>query len=118
MPGGMSLALVIAVLGAGIPTDVVDTTAPDATFIKTPDKRILTTKRSVGVEFTFLSNEAGSHFDCALEGGAFTPCSSPLTYRVGEGWHFIMVQAIDRSGNADPTPDDYLFKVRRTKNGR
>jgi hypothetical protein len=110
----MSLALVIAVLGSGIPAEVAGT-PPDATFIKTPNKRVLTTKPSVAVEFTFLSNKAGSHFECAREGGTFAPCSSPLTYRVGEGWHFIMVKAIDREGNADPSPDDFLFKVRRTR---
>ena len=116
----MSLALALALLaaapalGAG-PYDETVTAAPDARFVTTPDKRVVTTKRTVPVEFSFVSNEPRSRFECAREQGFFTPCSSPLDYRVGKGWHFIMVRAIDPDGNADESPDDYLFKVKRKR---
>ena len=113
----------IGALGDADPTPAhrsfeVDASAPDATFIKTPGKRVVTTKRTVDVEFTFLSNKARSHFQCAREGGTFEPCSSPLDYRVGEGWHYIMVQAVDAAGNADPSPATDTFKVKRKKRKR
>ena len=114
MLAGTSVALVIAALGAGVYGEV-DPTPPDTAFIKTPGKRLVTTKRTVAVEFSFLSNQARSRFECAREGAVFEPCSSPLAYRVGPGWHFIMVRAIDPAGNADLSPDDYLFKVRRKR---
>ena len=120
MRTGTLLALALALLaaapalGAG-PYDEVVTAAPDARFVRTPTKRVVTTKRTVPVAFSFVSNEPRSRFECAREGGFFTPCSSPLAYRVDPGWHFIMVRAIDPDGNADPSPDDYLFRVKRKR---
>ena len=61
--------------------------------------------------FTFTSNEAGS-FECQLDQGPFTPCTSPKTYPgLSAGAHSFQVRASDLAGNADPTPDYRAFQV-------
>jgi uncharacterized delta-60 repeat protein len=50
--------------------------------------------------FAFASSEAGSSYQCRIDGGAFAPCSSPhTTVALGAGPHTFEVQAFDPSGN-------------------
>ncbi len=54
--------------------------------------------------FSLRANEPAS-FACSLDGAAFGPCSSPVTYQdLRPGWHTLAVRATDRAGNADPSP--------------
>jgi CSLREA domain-containing protein len=62
--------------------------------------------------FTFTSNEAGSRFQCRLDGGKFRPCKSPKKYRdLRSGKHIFRVRAIDAAGNVDRTPVKRRFEV-------
>jgi hypothetical protein len=62
--------------------------------------------------FTFSSSEAGSRFECSLDGGPFVACSSPhTTARLRGGRHTLSVRAIDAAGNVDPTPTVYAFEI-------
>jgi hypothetical protein len=70
------------------------------------------TVRADSVSFTFSSTEAGSTFECSLDGAAFVVCSSPKTYPgLGNGLHTFAVRAIDPSGNVDPDPASRAFTV-------
>jgi hypothetical protein len=54
--------------------------------------------------FTVVANEAAS-FACSLDGAAFSPCSSPVTYEdLRPGWHTLAVRATDTAGNVDASP--------------
>jgi hypothetical protein len=87
-----------------------DTTPPQTTITKHPKKR--TTKRTA--KFGFKSSEAGSRFKCKLDGKAWRSCTSPKTYRhLKPGRHKFRVYAIDASGNADPTPAVWKWRIRR-----
>jgi hypothetical protein len=79
-----------------------------------PKKRIKTPKKRVKVTFGFSSTVAGATFECKLDRGRFTPCTSPATYRVKPGTHSFSVIAVD-AGGADPTPASFRFKVKRKK---
>ncbi len=76
-----------------------DTSAPETTIGSSP--------------LTFASSEPGSTFECSIDGGAFTPCSSPFTPPAGlaPGEHTLSVRAIDAAGNADATPASTAFVV-------
>lgn len=53
---------------------------------------------------TFAS-EAGARFECSLDGGAWQPCASPVTYGgLANGPHTFSVRAVDAAGNVDGTP--------------
>jgi uncharacterized delta-60 repeat protein len=54
--------------------------------------------------FSFSSSEAGSTFECRVDGGDFSPCSSPhTTSSLVGGPHTFEVRATDGGGNTDPT---------------
>jgi DNA-binding beta-propeller fold protein YncE len=89
----------------------IDTTAPDTTIATGPQGRVLGRSASIA----FGSGEAGASFECRLDGGERRPCSSPLALSgVREGAHSLEVRALDRLGNADPTPAALRFTVDAT----
>lgn len=64
--------------------------------------------------FTFSSNQAGSTFECELDGGGFEPCSSPFTTPpLSDDPHTFRVRATD-AGMTDPTPASQTFTVDTT----
>jgi CSLREA domain-containing protein len=83
---------------------------------KPPRTRVLRQPRRVpegGVaRFVFASNEAGSSFECRLDGSRFRACKSPKRYRgLRPGKHVFRVRAIDAAGNVDRTPVRRRFEV-------
>jgi sulfoquinovosidase len=63
---------------------------------------------------TFRASEEGASFACAIDSGAFAPCTSPHTVRADEhapGRHVLRVRATDAAANADPTPAREYFHV-------
>jgi hypothetical protein len=90
--------------GTPAPTD---TTAPDTTITKGPDKKTLKTKAS----FTFTS-EAGAAFTCKVDKHKAKACGSPLKLKnLAVGKHKITVTATDPAGNVEKKPATYTWKV-------
>jgi len=86
----------------------LDTTPPVTTITSGPSGPT----RSASPSFAFSSNETGSTFKCSLDGAAFTNCASPKAYGpLADGDHYFQVQATDRAGNLDPSPERRDFKV-------
>ncbi|HEY5926623.1 MAG TPA: LamG domain-containing protein [Kofleriaceae bacterium] len=82
---------------------VVDTSTPDTTLLSGPQNA----SPSPSATFTFISPDAGAGatFQCSLDNGAFTDCSSPAIYDgLSEGPHTFQVRVRDSVGNFDPTP--------------
>jgi hypothetical protein len=81
----------------------VDTTSPETTIDSGPaDGAILS---SGDASFTFSASEAGSTFECTLDGAAFASCTSPKDDTgLSESLHTFSVRAKDGAGNVDPTP--------------
>jgi hypothetical protein len=64
--------------------------------------------------FSFGSEE-GASFECALDGGGYSPCTSPHTLGpLPDGPHSFAVRAVDEAGNADPSPASRSFSVDAT----
>jgi len=86
-----------------------DTTPPETVITaKPPDP-----STSPNASFSYSSSEAGSHFECKLDGGSFSGCPvTGVSYSgLAEGSHSFQVRAIDASNNIDPTPAGYSFSV-------
>ncbi len=85
-----------------------DTTPPDTQITGAPP----TSTASTTATFTFSSTESGSTFQCALDGAAFTACTSPREYTgLSVAAHLFAVRAIDLSGNIDLTPASYAWTI-------
>ena len=87
--------------GAGTAPELVvtpDSQAPTTTIDSGPSGTVSEGKAT----FAFHSSEAGSTYQCQLDAGAVTPCTSPQDYQgLTEGQHTFKVSAIDAAGNAD-----------------
>jgi hypothetical protein len=99
------------------PTDrtqqgVCDTFPPQTSITKGPKKRTKSKKAT----FAFSSSEAGSSFECSLDGAAFRACASPMTVTVkSPGRHNFLVRARDTHGNLDTTEAGWSWKVVKKK---
>ncbi len=84
-----------------LPAFSVNTTPPETTLTSGPSN----TTASTTATFQFTSSEAGSTFECSLDGAPASPCTSPQSYlALPDGPHTFAVQATDPAGNTDPTP--------------
>jgi hypothetical protein len=71
-----------------------DRAAPSIRWSERPPKRV----RQARVRFEFSADEPAA-FQCRLDGGAKTACTSPHRLRVPVGRHRLVVLATDRAGN-------------------
>ena len=89
-------------------TWTVDTTPPDTSIPTKPP----VLANSATADFGLASTEAGSTFECKLDGGTYAACSSPKQYTgLSEGSHTVSVQAKDPAGNVDATPATHTWTV-------
>ncbi len=84
---------------------------PDTTLTKKPKKKVFTRKRKAKVVFAFASPVAGVTFECSIDGKAYKACTSGAKLKLKLGKHTFAVRAV-RSGQPDPTPATYRFKVK------
>lgn len=94
-----------AVLVSEIPTDR-----------QPPNTRIVNGPARTGYErkakFRFASSEAQSTFQCKVDKRRWRGCRNPYKHSVEPGKHLFKVRAIDRFGNADPTPARFGWRVK------
>jgi hypothetical protein len=88
-----------------------DATPPETQITGGPQSK---TKKKTA-SFDFSSSEAGSSFECKLDQGAFSPCTSPTDYKVRKGQHTFEVRATDAAGNTDPMPATRSWRVKKKK---
>ncbi len=90
-----------------------DTTPPQTTIDSGPSGTINTST----VGFTFFSSEAGSTFECKLDGpgattGTFGSCTSPKSYtNLADGTYTFSVRAKDAANNTDQSAATRTFTV-------
>jgi hypothetical protein len=92
-----------------------DTVPPDTTISARPKDK--TRKKTATFAFGGIDSGPVAGFQCSLDGGAFTPCTSTHTVKVKKGKHTFAVRAIDQAGNIDPSPatDNWKVKKRRKR---
>lgn len=85
-----------------------DTRAPQTRITAHPRPR----SKRLSARFRFAADEAGSSFVCSLDGRRYRPCRSPKAYTgLRPGAHVFRVRAVDPTGNVDPQPARWRFKV-------
>jgi len=92
---------------------VVDTKQPSAFFVKHPHKLIRTHKRTAKENFRFGSDESGVTFTCRVDASRFHRCAAKFSRWFSLGKHTVQVTARDATGNVDPTPAVFRFRVKR-----
>ncbi len=86
---------------------VKDTIAPETQIDSGPSGTI----DVASATFAF-SSEPGASFECRLDGGTFTACTSPAVFSsLGSGFHSFEVRATDSVHNMDATPAAATFTV-------
>ena len=92
-----------------------DTLAPQTTLTKTPKSKVRSKRAKAKVSFSFEASEAGSTFECSLDGAGFSLCSSPFAAKARKGRHTFAVRARDAAGNADRSAAEFAFTVKKKK---
>jgi len=65
--------------------------------------------------FTFSSNDSTASFQCGVDSGAFSACTSPHTVTgLSAGPHTFFVRAVSAAGVVDPTPASFSFTIAQT----
>lgn len=86
-------------------TWIKDTIEPNTTLTSQPPS----TNYSTVADFAFSADETGT-FECSLDGGAYSTCSSPLSLTdLSNASHNINIRAIDTAGNVESTPVSYTW---------
>ncbi|OJT25163.1 hypothetical protein BO221_12375 [Archangium sp. Cb G35] len=89
-------------------TIVDDTVAPETNITSGP----FGTTPERTATFELSSNEPGVTYECSLDGAAYTPCTSPVTFTgLADGEHTLQVRARDAAGNVDATPATWTWTV-------
>jgi len=89
-----------------------DLIAPDTTITS-----VVPAPNSTSATFTFSGTDnhsapAALTFECKLDAGTFTTCSSPKTYTgLSVGPHTFSVRATDEAGNTDATPATQTWSI-------
>ncbi len=96
-------------------TWVIDTIVPDTTITANPTNP----SASANASFSFTGSDPGgsgvASFQCQIDGGGFSACTSPRTYTgLADGSHTFQVRAIDATGNVDPTPASFTWVIDAT----
>ncbi len=92
---------------------VIDTTAPDTTITGRPANPTNQTSAT----FTFIATES-ARFECQMDGGGYSACTSPGTYTMTAGNHQFDVRSIDTAGNTDAAPATYSWVIDTTHRTR
>jgi thermitase len=85
--------------------------APQTFFRKRPSKVLGTRLRRARVAFAFGSDVEGATFACRVDGAPFKPCRPRFAPRLSVGPHVLRVKAVSPTGQVDPTPAGFRFRV-------
>ncbi|MBS0321920.1 MAG: hypothetical protein JSR18_15350 [Proteobacteria bacterium] len=104
---GTSTCVVTMNAATSVQATFTDTIAPTVSFTSTPPNPTTSTSAS----FSFTANEAGSTFECSLDGAPFASCTSPHgVSALSVAPHSFAVRATDPAGNTS-SPITYDWTV-------
>ncbi|MBI5840908.1 MAG: S-layer homology domain-containing protein [Chloroflexi bacterium] len=82
--------------------------APDTTITSNPPNP----STSANATFSFTSNDPAATFECQLDSGSYSACTSSKSYTgLSESSHTFNVRAVESYGTPDPTPASYTWTI-------
>lgn len=88
----------------------IDTSPPETSLDSAPAGTLPPGPQTIA----FSSSQAGSDFECELDGSGWSPCASPLSLAtLAPGAHSFAVRATDPYGNTDPTAATAAWEVQQ-----
>jgi hypothetical protein len=109
--GNSSLRAVATDAGSKTGEDTVDVTLDRTRPVSSIDSAPSDPTSSTTASFSFTASEASS-FECELDGGGFTTCTSPWTHTsLADGSHTFHVRATDLAGNTEMPPAQLSWTV-------
>ncbi|MBI5912998.1 hypothetical protein HY839_00990 [Candidatus Azambacteria bacterium] len=98
------------------PLDIIP---PDTVIISTIDgennsivNNGTTTSDSITLTFGGSDNVGIAGFECGFDNGTFISCVNPITLtNLSRDFHIFQVRAKDTTGNIDPTPPTFLWRI-------
>ncbi|RME24782.1 MAG: DUF1566 domain-containing protein, partial [Candidatus Zixiibacteriota bacterium] len=98
----------VASLADATYTWTIDTIAPDTINLMGPPAQTTSTSAA----FTFSSDDPQASFECKMDDGVYTVCSSPQTYDgLTTGAHRFEVISVDPAGNVDNSPKAWNWNI-------
>jgi hypothetical protein len=89
-------------------TFTVDGTPPQTTIDSSPSNP----SNDQNPSFSFSSSESNSTFQCQIDGGSFSTCTSPKSFTgLSLASHTFNVKATDQYGNTDASPASYAWTI-------
>jgi thermitase len=99
--------------GGGSATSTGNTSRPDTFFKRKPGRVVRTHEPSAKVVFRFGSDQAGSGFECRLDGFPYVPCPKRYSPRVLAGRHVLKVKAVASNGRVDSSAAVAKFRLKQ-----
>lgn len=88
----------------------LDTSTPDTVIDAAPAGAVAS--QSATITFSSPNAGSGASYECRLDGGTFSPCTSPQSLsNLAEGAHTFEVRARNGAGTYDPTPATRTWTV-------
>ena len=88
----------------------IDISPPDTQITGQPPS--LTNQQGATFIFTCTDAHTPCSFQCSMDSGAFTTCTSPANYSgLSEAGHIFQVRATDGAGNPDLSPASYSWTI-------
>ncbi len=92
----------------------IDRNAPSSQITSAPSGTVV--EDSATVEFTGSAVSGIARFECSLDSGTWSTCSSPAQFTgLADGSHTVEVRAVDRAGNVEDSPSSASWSVDSTK---
>ena len=102
---------VLAVMLGLVSYGIVYAATPSTSLAGTP----AASSEDFDATFSFSAAAADiDHFECTLDAGLWSACSSPLTYtNLAAGEHVFSARAVDNVGNTDDSPPTWTWSIFR-----
>lgn len=87
-----------------------DSAVPSTNITANPTSNGINLQPTASFSFSGTDNNGSVTFNCKMDGGAYSACTSPITYSgLTNASHTFTVASVDQAGNQDPAPPTFTW---------